>query len=110
MARFKCNYCETECNVSNVKFRVSGDDLVADPPVKCYVCKREMVLLMDNLTVGDIAFSTSRFDSLSDKEKKEVLGKRAKAHFEKFDKAERELKRNQVINQTKEAFERNIER
>jgi len=53
---------------------------------------------------GEINANYAKFKSLSDADKKKVIGKRAEKHYQKFAKDEVESKRKDTVNEIKKTF------
>lgn len=107
MANFTCT-CGMTLSVSNIKVKIDGKQFKPTVPVICTICKSEMDLQLEEVTVGDVEFNPLRFNSLSPEDKKAVIHKRAKWHHDKFCKSDVEQKRADIINSVKQKFEEGI--
>lgn len=108
MAEFKCINCEYTISKSKVKFIEENGDLVPEITFRCPVCDTPMELIPYSTTIGEVSFTPNKFASLSSDDKKAVLKKRSQAHFQRFDKAAVEEKRQSTIASIKQKFEEGI--
>lgn len=83
MADFKCKKCDHLTHVPRVVYVYSDGEMVPRYPVKCEKCGGETLETKKEFT-GVPAFG--KFSSASDEEKKRILSKRAKSHYNKTGK------------------------
>ena len=82
---FQCNKCFHLFTVTNYRMSVkSGVVIYTDKNmnhIKCEMCKSYDVLSLEE--EGEYNVNFTKFNSLSDQDKKKILKKRAKQHFDK---------------------------
>lgn len=108
MPKFKCinDRCDkfhVEKIVSKVSWIWSDKEqkLVLRTPIKCSCCDESMEYVKEE---GEINVNLLRFDSLNPEDKRAMLRKRNREHYEKHDKARVESMRKQVINDNRQQF------
>jgi uncharacterized Zn finger protein (UPF0148 family) len=115
MAEFICSnneYCSFITHITKVQYRNFHGNLIPVDLI-CPNCGSELIPsssenIKEEINVDELSINVNRFASLNEKDKKEVIKKRAKKHFEKFNKVEVERKRNETIQNIKQKFEEGI--
>lgn len=102
----KCPNCEYDVSVSNVRYTLTYGKFHIDK-----LCPNCGVALIEEEDVffgsKEVKpFEVSRWDSMSVKEKKQVIKDRAKRHYNNNDKKEVEHQRSETIKQIKQKFEK----
>ncbi len=90
----KCLSFHKQIQVQKMKMKLSGGDIVLDPPVKCEWCNEDMMIVKEQFT-GVPGYN--RFGSLSDAGKKEMLKKRSDEHFKKEGKEQKRANFKRII-------------
>lgn len=110
MANLRCSQdsCLYTTSVAKARFKLIGEVLTTD--LVCPSCGSLLIAVPVDVKVEDIHIAPARFKSLPSDEKKKILKKRAKRHFDKFDKQMVEFKRNEAISAIKDKFEGGIKR
>lgn len=108
MPKFKC--VNKECknfDISITVFKVSWifnkalNKLVIRNKIFCSECNSELEYVVE---AGDIKCNLLKFDSLSSEDKKKIMMKRNREHYEKYDKARVEDMRKKIIEDNKKQF------
>lgn len=108
MATFQCSNedCSYSLFVHKVKFKNVSGHLQPDINLICPDCGNSLVQEDTGVKADEVSVGHNRFQSLNDKDKKEVIKKRAKKHFKKYEEAEVKTKRQATIQSIKEQFSR----
>jgi hypothetical protein len=109
MAVFKCynTSCDYSIDLFNTKFKSVGGQLIpSDLDTKCPKCSGHLVLNESTIApMGEVSISFQKFNSGTPLQKKEMLRKRSKDHFKKFDEKEVSRKRFEAMREIRESFE-----
>ena len=112
MAKFRCknNRCpniDKDVIVSKVSFKYDEKQkkLVVRNKQYCQGCEQEMEYIEEEPKSGIEGFYFTRFNTLTSDQKKEVMKKRSKKHFDKYEKKEIEERKRQIIDDNRRMAE-----
>lgn len=90
----ECLNSQNEINLQRLTMIMSEGTLVPKKPIKCEWCNTDLVIIKEDFN-GVPGYN--KFDSMSDTEKKTVLAKRSKEHYNKQGKEQKRANFKKII-------------